>query len=375
MEPRFVARQRGSGQISVVCRADIKPVAGGSTFGVISLLSRPGENMVFRNLAVASGMILNGPLRVAILWSPSSEISHRSVLYIYELPESIYSESCLIYEESSDSGRPVPVVVGKRIMSIDYNSGGVHHNSPQYARCSARLNSLGGLQLPSCTFGAKVYPLSMDYQKCFVWGPTTARGSTSINVKIIDLNLADPHHLVYFGNTRMRQSTAYMQPPFWFNQELCACSLHDERLRVHLPSLSDLAQVNDVTQAASSSDKDKSYWPWNKAALTRSQNPVGLTYADPSRQRKAALERVEVLLRDRLKVMQEAGMSDSQIKGFWLSYPWTCYGQIRRPEGWRAPIRRPEGWRDPTKLPGYENCRKPAATKAQGWWIWTGWSS
>ena len=258
-------------------------------------------------------------------------------------------------------------MVGKRILSIDYNSGGVHPKSAHYARCSSRLNLLGGLQLPYCAFDGQVYPPAVDYQKCFVWGPTTAHASTSINVKIIDLSFADPRRLAHssdrFGNTRMRQSTA-RQYPFWFNQGLCACSLHDERFCVHPPSLSGLAQANGVMQAAFSSDKDKSYWPWKRPTSTLPQNPMGLTYADPSPERKAALGRVEEWLRERLKGMQGAGMSDWHIMDAWLECPWTGYGQLHRPEGWR----------DPKQLSETESSWKLVATKSQGGWNWTPWS-
>ena len=59
-----------------------------------ALLSRPRPNSVYRNVAVAPTILKNGSLRAAVVWQTTNLEQPISKLCIYEIPKTVYYESC-----------------------------------------------------------------------------------------------------------------------------------------------------------------------------------------------------------------------------------------------------------------------------------------
>ncbi|KAL9130273.1 MAG: hypothetical protein Q9175_007063, partial [Cornicularia normoerica] len=167
-EPRFLVEQKETGNIHVVMGVDpsekpsqhascsqSKPLSSDSEssnhyFTSIALLAHPRPNSVYKNVAVAPTIMKDGSIRAAIVWQTTDLEKPISELYIYDIPEAIYYETCrscnqnisenvsATAEDLSEGAipRPCRLVHGKRVTSLDQHMGGTHPCSPLYQLAS-----------------------------------------------------------------------------------------------------------------------------------------------------------------------------------------------------------------------------------------------
>ena len=390
-EPRFLAEQVENGNIYVIVEVapseEPSPYArysqsislsndsegGNHGFTGTALLSRPRLDSVYKNVAVAPSISKDGSARVAIVWQTTDLDKPISELYIYDIPETIYDEPCRSYslktggdasanaESLGDRGRqrPCRLVQGKRVTWVDQHMGGIHPSSPLHRLGSPQATALGGLQFPHTTENQDARPRNVQYQKCFVWGPATYEDECKqMFFKIIDFSFADPqrlHSLMAYG-VRARQRRNRDPHIIALNHVHCACALHDKGFQIILPDVTIIKASELVTikrkipgEAAPSSlqisallkqnllpnGNKWSLWPGEPASPQDCVRDVGTVLQNDPLARRAALERWRNWLMGRIVRMKRMGLSEFEIAELWNLSPWTQYGQVRKPDGWR----------------------------------------
>ena len=398
-EPRFLAELAKTGNIYVIVEVNRsrKPSQCASSslskcsldgsegssyyFTSIALLSRPQRNMVHKNIAIASTSIKDGTTRVAVIWQTTSLEKPRSELYIYDLPEAIYYEPCRSYDSAIpemvpatagalDVGaipRPHGLVQGKRVTSLSQHMGGTHPSSPLYQLTTPQDVAMGGLQLPHTYENQNTYPRNLQYQKCFVWGPSTSETNcTKISFKIFDFSFADPqrlHTLIEYGvgSWQRRNESPHN---IALKAAHCACGLHDDSFHILLPDITAIKPSKSATTKRENTDESPStssslknptrsrnlqdslaltaspsWFSWsrisNRSASAQKDNNTGSISRNDSAARQVALERQQEWLRGRIRGMKRTGLSNFAIAQMWHNSAWTQWGQIRKPEGWQ----------------------------------------
>lgn len=390
-EPRFLVEQRETGNIHVVMGVDpsekpsqhascsqSKPLSSDSEssnhyFTSIALLAHPRPNSVYKNVTVAPAIMKDGSIRAAIAWQTTDLKKPIPELYIYDIPEAIYYETCRSYnqnisenvsataEDLSEGAMPRPcrLVHGKRVTSLDQHMGGTHPCSPLYQLASPQEIAVGGFQFPHTTENQETYPRNVQYQKCSVWGPATSEGEcTKICFKVFDFSFADPQHLhsliTYGVGAGQRRDENHHNTAL--NSIHCACALHDDGFRIVLPDVTVLEaskpaatrRDNKGESAAcwlqrTASPKESlsfnrigwSFWTRKIASAQDGVRNTGSITRNDSAARLAALERRQEWLRGRIRGMKRVGLTDFEIAELWNMSAWTQYGQVRKPEGWQ----------------------------------------
>lgn len=338
-----------------------------------ALLSRPRPNSAYKNVSVAQTVTKDGNIRVAIVWQTTDLEKPISELYIYDIQEAVYYEPCKSYnhnimenpstetEDLSEGAIPQPcrLIQGKRVTSLNQYMGGMHPHSPLYQLASPQETALGGLQFPHTTENQETYPRNVQYQKCFIWGPTTSEAEcTQISLKVFDFSFADPqrlHSLTAYG-AKAGQRRDLSCHSIELNSLHCACALHDDGFRIVLPDIEAFEPVNTKRESNTgelisswlpnfaipkgSLPLDgiiSSLWPRKPSSAPHSalQNNGHISRND-SPARRAALERRQEWLRGRIVGMKREGLSDFEIAELWNVSAWTQYGQVRKPEGWQG---------------------------------------
>ena len=344
--------------------------SGNHFFTGIALLSCPWPNSIYRNVAVAPTTIKDGSIRVAIVWQTAYREKPISELYIYDIPEAVYYESCRANSQNiSDSvsttleiikegtvSRSCCLVQGKRVTSLDQRMGGIHTSSPIYQLASPQMTAMGGLQIPHTTENQEAYPRNVQYQKCFVWGPTTSGGEcTQISLKIFDFSFTDQQRMnllmTYGVETGWRRDKKFHN--IALNSFHCACALHDDGFRIVLPDITTVEAPELATEReyissllektaalkeslSSLNGTTRSFWPWQAtSSAPDSVQNVGSVSCSDTLARRAALERRQEWLRGRIAGMKRFGLTDFEIAELWNMSSWTQYGQVRKPEGWQ----------------------------------------
>ncbi len=378
-EPRFLAEQKETGDVYIIMRVDPSETPsqyGNPYFTSTALLSRPRQNSVYKNVAVAPAIIKDGSIRAAIIWQTTDLANPVSELYIYDIPEAVYYEPCKSYnqnlsenvsvyaEDDSERAtrRPYRLVQGKRVTSLTPHIGGLHPCSPLHQHASPQQIATGGLQFPHTTENQETYPRNVQYQKCFVWGPATpTTHCTRISLKVFDFSFADPQRLHSLATCSVGagQRRSHNLHNIALNSLHCACALHDDGFRIVLPDVTVieaskpalLVRRKDTGEGASfwfqktvgpkgslslGGTTAWSFWPWRSTpAPDCGEKDVGSISRDDSLARRAALERRQEWLRGRIRGMKRAGLTDFEIAELWNVSVWTQYGQVRKPEGWR----------------------------------------
>lgn len=302
-------------------------------YRVAALLSRPEVDSVFRNAAIASTCTRNGSVRVAVIWQTSNEAPQRSELYLYAIPEAVYYETCRSCDDGLIPEKPLLVVQGKRISSLGPRMGGLHPCSPLWGHVQSSEAALGGLQLPHTTENQENNPRNLQYQKCFVWGPTnTDEEGTEITCRIFDLSFADPQRLrmLVDEGVQSRQTPEGRQHMKSVNSIHCACAPHDDGFRVLVPNTIDTPANMQAADA-----KISWFWPRKEVFSKSEDSDIGSMTPDDPPARRKALERREDWLRMRIKSMRARALSDFEISEVWGESRWTQYGRVRKPDGWR----------------------------------------
>ena len=342
-----------------------------------ALLSRPRPKSPYRNVSVAQTVTKDGNVRVAIVWQTTDLEKPISELYIYDIPEAVYYEPCKSYnhntmenpspeaEDLREGALPQPcrLIQGKRVTSLDQYIGGMHPHSPLYQLASPQETGLGGLQLPHTTENQETYPRNVQYQKCFVWGPTTSEAAcTQISLKVFDFSFADPQRLnsltAYGAKAGKRRDQSYHS--IELNSLHCACALHDDGFRIVLPDIAAAVVASKPVNTNRESNTGdiisswlpnfasfkgsmpldgiiSSLWPRKPSSFQSSpEQNIGSISRNDSPARRAALERRQEWLRGRIVGMKREGLSDFEIAELWNMSAWTQYGQVRKPEGWQG---------------------------------------
>lgn len=341
-----------------------------------ALLSRPRPNSAYRNFEIAPTVTKDGIIRVAIVWQTTYLDESIHELYIYDIPEAVYYEPCKSYNhntvekasikaEDVNEGAISPycrLIQGKRVTSLDQYMGGIHPHSPLYELASPQEKALGGLQLAHMTEYQDTYPRNVQYQKCFIWGPTTSEEEcTRISLKVFDFSFADPQrlHLFTAHGPKPGEPRDQTYHHIALKSLHCACALHDDGFRIVLPDLTAVEASTPVNTRRESntgvstsswlsklaSPKDvspplngimSSFWARKPSTAQDSVEPnIGSISRNDSSARQAALERVQEWLRGRIVGMKRVGLTDFEIAELWNMSAWTQYGQVRKPEGWR----------------------------------------
>ena len=343
-----------------------------------ALLSRPRPNSAYKNVSVAQTVTKDGNIRVAIVWQTTDLEKPISELYIYDIPEAVYYEPCKSYNhnttetpstEAGDLNEGAPpqscrLIQGKRVTSLDQYMGGIHPQSPLYQLAAPQETALGGLQFPHTTENQDTYPRNIQYQKCFVWGPTTSEAAcTQISLQVFDFSFADPQrlHSLTASGAKAGQRRDQSSHSIELNSLHCACALHDDAFRIVLPDITAVVASEPVTTNRQSNNTGEmvssgwlpnftmakgslplegiisSLWPRKPSSARDSalQNNGHISRND-SPARRAALERRQEWLRGRIVGMKRERLSDFEIAELWNMSAWTRYGQVRKPEGWQG---------------------------------------
>ena len=343
-----------------------------------ALLSRPRPNSAYKNVSVAQTVTKDGNTRVAIVWQTTDLEKPISELYIYDIPEAVYYGPCKSYNhnttetpstEAGDLGEGAPpqpcrLIQGKRVTSLDQYMGGIHPQSPLYQLASPQETALGGLQFPHTTENQDTFPRNIQYQKCFIWGPTTSEAAcTQISLQVFDFSFADPQrlHSLTASGAKAGQRRDQSSHSIELNALHCACALHDDSFRIVLPDITAVVASEPVTSNRQSNNTGEmvssgwlptfaivkgslplegiisSLWPRKPSSARDSalQNNGHISRND-SPARRAALARRQEWLRGRIVGMKREGLSDFEIAELWNMSAWTRYGQVRKPEGWQG---------------------------------------
>ena len=296
-----------------------------------ALLCRPQSGSIYKNVAVAPLLTTDGLLRVAIVWQ-TEEINYiRSELYVYDLCEEAYYEPDRSDNDLATSDQRYAIIQGKRIHSVGNLMGGVHTSSSLFTQASTQEIALGGLQLPHSKESQEIYyPLNVQYQKCFIWGPVDSNENcTEIACSVFDFSFADSQHLRLLGRDGIRTKQQMLIHDTYY----CACKLHDDGFRIMLPDSINITTVNATAQDRK--PKNSSFFPWKTLPPERQQVDIGsVTHYDPQGRRKA-LEREEEWYRERIRGMRRCGLTDFEIVELWGHARWTQWGQVGKPDDWK----------------------------------------
>lgn len=311
----------------------------------LPILLHPYDNCIFRNIAIAPVTTRHGTVRVAIIWQSRDVENRRLELYIYDVPEACCHGD---HGASSESPRATlgdfpdhRVVQGKRVTSINHQMGGIHPSSPVWGLASTaaaketlqRECALGGLQVPHSISDQDSFPHNLQYQKCFVWGPVENQETVSIQCKIFDFSFADPHRLKSMISKTAYHSEAWRYLPE-MNRLHCACALHDDGFRIVLPPTEQLATVSPGVQKQTEKRHGSSFWPWKCKDTAQVSEHMPVVTRNDSVARQEALDRETEWLRQRIRAMKRADLSNFDIAELWGSARWAQYGQVRKPDGW-----------------------------------------
>lgn len=319
----------------------------------IAYLIPPREDCVHRNAAIAHSLAADQSAQIAVIWQNPSIDPGRSELYLYEImSESIKNhEGEIIFAELSAKPRCEAADPGylleqsingcaqiqaKRIRSLHSGAGGVHLFSPLWKSTSTaalkskleRQATLGGLRILQTDDNAR-YPsgTKATYQAIHLWGPDASK----VHLNIFDLSYAGsnlrappkrwgfsyPPASIGKADHMLSESPYYDVP--------CQCTLHDDGYQVLLP---------DVRCSAMGPVKGRYSLGWSKGHQP-TPAPGIITHYDPPA-RVEALKRREEWLKERIRYMKRAGISNKSISFAWYEWAWTRYGVIEKPRGWET---------------------------------------
>ena len=184
---------------------------------LVACLSPPRKDCVYRNVAIAPSVAVDGTAQIAVIWQDFTPAPRRSELYIYEIFPSFWQDheardnrsiaessekpSYSTYDSEyldEESLSRCAQIQAKRIRSLSPCVGGIHPSSSLWQSLSAEDSkpildyqaALGGLQILQT--GDKVpFPIgtTATYQAIHVWGPNAAQ----ISLTIFELSYAGPN--------------------------------------------------------------------------------------------------------------------------------------------------------------------------------------
>ncbi|KAL9578201.1 MAG: hypothetical protein Q9212_005870 [Teloschistes hypoglaucus] len=321
-------------------------------------LCPPRADVVLRNIALSSSRHPDGTTIVAILWQEVSTLPKRPELYIYEIPKGIhvstgsglhpnvkpnstYAHS--LRQTLNHKQQPLPSnIPGKRIRSLDSNTGGVHSASPLWRTLEEQTTredqtNLGGLAILQTDEKVEL-PLGTKatHQAIFAWGPKSGQ----VNLSIFDLSYAT-HNLEqlparFYGSS---DSTWYKRAEYILDKQdpqlsespyngiLCQCAMHDDGYKVILPNG---RRQPTATGAGVESKVIWNLWYGPKFPTAAATEGCVEHYDSPARAK--AWARRDEWLRQRIEIMKRAGLGDEAISNAWKLQFWTRRGFFDRPD-------------------------------------------
>ena len=298
----------------------------------VAHLLPPRAALMMRNFAVATSPSSDDTVLIAIIWQDAVSTTMRTELYIYEVPGFTHALP------SIDNQRHLDIctyVQGKRIRSLDPTIGGIHSGCPLWQlqdriseeptlQCQA---TLGGLHILQTSEIARS-PLLL-HQAIYAWGPKANR----VSLAIFDLSYAGPY--LRSLTKRFQTSSASSSSPTFVLKKVdpdlfnawyvpCQCALHDDGYRIVLP---------DTRCAALEPVRYRSTWGWGRE--TQSEPAAGSVSHYDTPARAAALKRKDEWLRERIKCMKRAGLTNEEIAIAWNEQRWTKKGLFNMPDRWK----------------------------------------
>ena len=298
----------------------------------VAQLLPPRAKLIMRNLAVATSPSSDDTVLIAIIWQDAVSSITRTELYVYEIPD--FSHAL----HSTDDQRHLDrctYVQGKRIRSLDPTVGGIHSTSSLW-QLQDRISEEPTLQYQATLGGLHILQTSeiarsprLPHQAIYVWGPKT----NHVSLAIFDLSYAGPY--LHSLTERFQSSSASSHSAIFIFKKVdpsllnswyvpCQCSLHDDGYRIVLP---------DTRCAALVPVKYRSIWGWRKETRSKPASGSVSHYNTPAR--AAALKRKDEWLRERIRCMKRAGLTNEEIGIAWNEQRWTEKGLVDMPDKWK----------------------------------------
>ena len=285
----------------------------------IKIIDPPTQTSTFRNIALT---VLNvdpstkqdllhpttpAPIRIAVTWQ--SRDTDRQELYVYDvdIKTKLYGDNKVRPEH----------LRGKRVTALDFNMGGVHAKSPLRSQLSPQ-EARGGLVVVA----KNADDLRSVRREVLVWGSHNAN-HTSIRFSQYDLTFSEKEHFkiirCHYLNTELHSD---LYTP-------CACLLHDYGYRIVIPSV-------PVPVAPAPRMRSLIEQTFGRSVQETSVTPnPGSVSVYNSRQREAALNRAREGMEELIRYFMQHGMEDEELLNSWNNAPWSEYGRIPLPNGWR----------------------------------------
>ena len=315
---------------------------------VAKLLS-PQEGCTFRNVAVGPLQAMDATAQAAIIWQKDAEPDRKSVLYLYEIPGSLWrifrdrhSRQDSIYSIQShirDLNCCVEVQA-KRVHSLESGAGGIHLSSPLRNPIrtydegrSETQGKLGGLAILQT---GQVGPLSAYPARqglyIYTWG-SSVQSNDRVVLDIFDLSFSNPFlHMLRrhrWADWKLGKVDPYTSEAWFHNGIVCQCALHDHGYHIELPS-HPLARANP---------RRTTRWPFvfliGAPKTIQALDRGSIEHYFPTATQEA-LERKAEWMREQIRKLKQAKMTDDMIIEVWYSRQWTGNGLVSFPNGWKT---------------------------------------
>ena len=315
---------------------------------VAKLLS-PQEGCAFRNVAVAPRQAMDATAQVAIIWQSDAELDRKSELYLYEIPGSLWrifrdrhsrQDSIYSIQRHIRNLDCCVEIQAKRVRSLESGAGGIHLSSPirnplrAYVQgCSETQDELGGLAILQT---GQVTPFSAYPARqglyIYAWG-SSVQSNDHVVLDIFDLSFSTPFLRMLpprrFAARKVWKVDPYTSEALHRRGIVCQCALHDHGYHIELPS-HPLARENSGRATR---------WPFvlqiGAPKSIRALDRGSIEHYFPAATQEA-LERKAEWMREQIRMLKQAQMTEDMIIEVWFSRAWTGSGLIGFPDGWKT---------------------------------------
>ena len=312
-------------------------------------LLSPQEGCAFRNVAVAPLQAMDATAPVAIIWQNDAEPDRKSELYLYEIPGSLWrifrdrhsrQDSIYSIQTHIRNLNCCVEIQAKRVHSLESGAGGIHLFSPvrNHLRTfdegrSEMQDELGGLVILQTGQVApgSAYPARQGLY-IYAWG--SVQSNDHVVLDVFDLSFSTPFLRMLpsrrFADRKLLKVDPYTSEALYPYHKgiVCQCALHDHGYHIELPS-QPLATANPGRATR---------WP-----LLRIGAPKPIHAPDWGSiehyfhtATQEAVERKAEWMREQIRKLKQAKMTDDVIIEVWFSRKWTGKGLVGLPNGWKA---------------------------------------
>lgn len=321
----------------------------GSYLIPVAKLLSPQEGCAFRNVAVGPLQAMNATAQAAIIWQNDAEPDRKSELYLYEIPGSLWhifrdrhSRQDSIYSIQSHM-RNLNCCVeiqAKRVRSLESGAGGIHLSSPVRnpirtydegrSETQGELGGLAILQTDQVT-PLSAYPARQGLY-IYAWG-SSVQGNDRVVLNTFDLSFSTPFLRMlpprHFADRKLWKVDPYTSEALYHKGIVCQCALHDHGYHIKLPS-HPLARANPERATR-----------WPLVLLIGAPKPIqaldwgSIEHYFPTATQEA-LERKTEWMREQIRKLKQANITDEMIVEVWASRQWTGKGLVGIPNGWKT---------------------------------------